>query len=83
MGLFGDPLACQDFVELVTEYVEETLPRGERRRFEKHLAACGGCSNYLQQMRVTVRSLGALPPDPPDPDTRERLLAAFRELRNA
>ena len=81
MALFADPLACQEFVELVTDYFEDALPRRDRRRFEKHLGACDGCSNYLQQMRVTVRSLGELPPEPPDEETRERLLAAFRELR--
>ena len=83
MLLRPDPLACQEFVELVTDYFEDALPRRERRRFEKHLGACAGCNNYLQQMRVTIRSLGELPPEPPDDETREKLLAAFRELRGA
>jgi anti-sigma factor RsiW len=74
-------LVCQEFVELVTDYFEGALSWRQRRRFERHLAACDGCSAYLQQIRATVRTLGDLPPEPPDPDTRERLLAAFRELR--
>jgi anti-sigma factor RsiW len=77
-----DPLACQEFVELVTDYLEGALPRRERRRFEAHVGGCDGCESYLQQMRVTIRSLGELPPEPPsDPETREHLLRAFRELR--
>jgi anti-sigma factor RsiW len=77
-----DPLACQEFVELVTDYLEGALPRRERRRFEAHVGGCDGCEAYLQQMRVTIRSLGELPPEPPrDPETREHLLRAFRELR--
>jgi anti-sigma factor RsiW len=77
-----DPLACQEFVELVTDYLEGALPRRERRRFEGHIAGCDGCTGYLEQVRVTIRSLGELPPEPPqDAETREHLLKAFRELR--
>ena len=77
-----DPLACQEFVELVTNYLEGALPRRERRAFEQHVKGCDGCEAYFEQMQLTIRSLGELPPEPPaDPHTREHLLAAFRELR--
>ena len=33
-------MSCREFVELVTEYLEGTLSWRQRRRFEKHLAAC-------------------------------------------
>ena len=78
-----DPLACQQFVELVTDYLEDALPRGEHRRFEAHIADCSACTAYLDEFRITVRSLADLPPEPPDPATREHLLAAFRELRGS
>lgn len=81
MRLFAEPLVCQEFVELVTDYLEGTLPRRDRRRLERHLSACDGCDAYLEQFRLTVRSLGELPPEPADPHVREHLLAAFRELR--
>ena len=74
-------LRCQAFVELVTDYLEDALPPHERARMETHLGGCDGCAVYLEQVRLTIRVLGDLPPDPPDPDTRERLLRAFRELR--
>ena len=79
--LFAKPLMCQEFVELVTDYLEGALPRRDRRRLEKHLAACDGCTAYLEQVRLTVRSLGELPPEPADPHVRAHLLAAFTELR--
>jgi anti-sigma factor RsiW len=78
-----DPLVCQQFVELVTDYLEGALPDHERKRFEAHLSACDGCTAYLEQMRITIRTLGALPPEPVDAHTREHLLAAFRELRGS
>jgi anti-sigma factor RsiW len=76
-----DPLVCREFVELVTEYLEGTLPDGERARFEAHLAECDGCGGYLEDMRRLLGSMPALPEPPPDPATREALLAAFRDLR--
>jgi anti-sigma factor RsiW len=79
--LFATPLVCQEFVELVTDYLEGALSRRDRRRLEKHLAACDGCAAYLDQVQITVRTLGELPPEPADPHVHEHLLAAFRELR--
>jgi anti-sigma factor RsiW len=76
-----DPLVCREFVELVTDYLEGTLPRRERGRMDAHLAACDGCDGYLEDFRVMVRTLGTAPPPPAAPHTRETLLRAFRELR--
>ena len=77
-----DPLACQDFVELVTDYLEDALPARDRARFEAHLAHCEGCTAYFESLRLTVATLRDSPPDPPaDPHTREALLRAFRDLR--
>src|SRR5262249_42048291 len=33
-------LACKEVVELVTDYLEQTLSHDERTRFEQHLAIC-------------------------------------------
>jgi anti-sigma factor RsiW len=77
----GDPLVCREFVELVTDYLDDALPARERRRMEAHLAACDGCDGYLEDFRLIVRTLGDTPPPPPDPQTRQTLLQAFRELR--
>jgi anti-sigma factor RsiW len=76
-----DPLVCREFVELVTDYLEGTLPDHERARFEAHLAECDGCSGYLEDMRRLIGSLHDLPEPPPDAATREALLRAFQELR--
>jgi anti-sigma factor RsiW len=80
-SLRGDPLVCREFVELVTDYLEGTLPDDERLRFEAHLTDCDGCAAYLEDMRRLVSSLHELPGEPPDPETRASLLAAFRDLR--
>jgi anti-sigma factor RsiW len=76
-----DPLVCQEFVELVTDYLEGTLPEGDRVRFEAHLAECDGCAGYLEDMRRMVDSMSDLPEPPVDAATAEALLRAFRDLR--
>jgi len=77
----ADPLVCQEFVELVTDYLEGKLPDTDRTRFEAHLAECDGCAGYLEDMRRLVGSLNLVAEPPPDPETREALTRAFRELR--
>jgi anti-sigma factor RsiW len=76
-----DPLVCREFVELVTDYLEGTLPDTERVRFEAHLAECDGCTGYLEDMRRLVGSLHQAPEPPPDAATRDALVRAFRDLR--
>jgi uncharacterized protein (TIGR02118 family) len=74
----GADLACQELVELVTEYLEDRLPLPERRRFDTHLAMCSACQRYLEQMRTTLRVLGRLPDDSVSPEARDRLLVLYR-----
>ena len=76
-----DPLVCREFVQLVTDYFEGTLPEAERDRFEQHLSECDGCAGYLKDLRRVADSLHDMPITPPDPGTREALLRAFEELR--
>jgi anti-sigma factor RsiW len=70
-------LTCQALVELVTAYLEGTLPEPERRRFDAHLDECPYCGTYLEQMRQTIRLIGKLSEESLDPEVRETLLARF------
>jgi len=73
------PLDCDEFVELVTAYLEDALDAADRQRVLDHLDLCDGCSTYLEQIRATVRTVGDLPEPGGLPDAgRQRLLDAFR-----
>jgi anti-sigma factor RsiW len=74
-------LNCDEFVELVTAYLEGGLDQDTERHFVEHLAVCDGCDRYLDQIRVTVQTLGQLPADSLSDSGRDRLLAAFRDWR--
>jgi anti-sigma factor RsiW len=78
----SNDLSCKELVELVTEYLENSLPLGEKAQFEAHLAVCPGCRTYLEQLRQTVRAVGHLTEDSLDPTTRDKLLALFRNWKN-
>jgi len=69
-------IPCAEIVELVTDYLEGTLPEAERRALEHHLDGCEDCSSYLEQMRETRRIAGALGPE--DVPEHDGLMAAFR-----
>jgi hypothetical protein len=81
----ADPgeLTCQEFVELVTEYLEGALPADKCKRIEAHLDDCDYCSDYLGQMRQTIRALGHLSQARISPAARDLLLADFRDWKRA
>ncbi len=72
-------LTCARLVELVTDYLEQSLPVVDAERLEEHLAFCEGCGTYLKQMRETIAVAGRLRADDLPPELEERLLEAFRD----
>ena len=73
-------LSCQQVVEIITDYLEGSLGWRDRRRFEKHLRACDGCTRYLEQMRETLSLLGTVPVDTLSAEAQSTLRDAFREF---
>jgi anti-sigma factor RsiW len=71
-------LPCQVVVELVTDYLEDALPAAQRRRLEYHLSGCPHCTEYLAQMRETIRLAGRLTPQDLTPGMRADLTDVFR-----
>jgi anti-sigma factor RsiW len=53
-------LSCRELVELATEFLDGALDASTLARLEAHLADCGGCERYLEQLRQTVRLAGLL-----------------------
>jgi anti-sigma factor RsiW len=74
-------LVCQEMVELVTDYLEGALSRSQRRRFDAHLAKCEHCTEYLEQMRATIRLTGRLEVEDLTPHMREEFTELYRRWR--
>ena len=77
----GDPttLKCNEVVELVTEFLSESLHPQDRARLEQHLLVCPPCTIYVGQIRTTAALAGGLRARPVDPDGA--LVDLFRRWR--
>jgi anti-sigma factor RsiW len=71
-------LVCRQAVSLMTDYLDGALSRSDARRLERHLADCPNCTEYLEQLRVTVGLSARIDIEPLDPDTRQSLVAMYR-----
>jgi anti-sigma factor RsiW len=78
-----DDMACKELVELVTDYIEGTLPDDVLARFERHVSGCNGCTNYLEQMRQTIHLTGRLHVESLEPQQRDDLLKLFRNWKQS
>jgi anti-sigma factor RsiW len=74
-------VTCIELVELVTDYLEGSLPTDDRARFDEHVSGCEGCTMYVEQFRITIRLTGMLTEERIAPDARVALLDAFRDWR--
>lgn len=80
MRLSAPPLVCRQAVELMSDYLEGTLSRRDRRRLERHLADCDACTAYLEQMRALVAVSGSVTPEQLEPETLDGLVELFRRF---
>ena len=74
---------CDEFVELVTDFLEGALSDADEARFIEHLTDCTGCETYLAQFRQTIDTLGELPAESISGEARDKLLTAFRDFRRS
>lgn len=81
MRLLNKDLVCEQAVQLATDYLEGSLKRRDRRRFERHLQSCPNCSEYLAQLRVTIELAGRVDPEELAPHTRDDLIELFKRFQ--
>ena len=81
LSLRQKDIVCQQAVELVTDYLEGSLSRRDRRRFETHLRDCPNCTAYVEQIRMTIPLTGAVEPEDLTPEARADLTGLFRRWR--
>jgi anti-sigma factor RsiW len=79
-----DDVPCAVFVELITDYLDGTIPPDLRARVDAQPAVCPGCTSVFEQVRRVIQlagpltdyDIGTLPTGDLD-----RLLASFRAAR--
>jgi anti-sigma factor RsiW len=80
-GLSRREVVCQQAVEMVTDYLEGRLRRSARRRFERHLAECPHCTEYLAQMRETIRLTGQVVPEDLTVQMQDDLVQLYQQWK--
>jgi anti-sigma factor RsiW len=75
-------IVCQQWVEVVTDYLEGTLPPALQEAADRHLTDCPHCREYLDQMRRAIAVAQGLHDDDVPPDVVEALTRAFADYRS-
>ena len=47
-------ITCREFEEFIMNYLDGSLPRAQRKKFEWHLRICRECREYLAAYRRTI-----------------------------
>jgi predicted anti-sigma-YlaC factor YlaD len=77
----GTAISCQEVVEVVTDYLEGRLAPADAAIFEAHLELCDGCRWYLDQIRITIHTVGRIEDTDVPPALRSTVMGAFRDRR--
>lgn len=72
---------CREVAENATEYLEKTMPRGERLGVWAHLRVCPNCRAYLRQFLRTISLARRAGAEAPPPGEEDRLVAMMKAAR--
>ncbi len=68
-------LSCREVTQHVSDYLDKTLPLGQRLKLRLHLFVCIHCRRYLKQLRATIGLIGQSEPKPLSPQEAETITA--------
>lgn len=73
------PLTCQEAIDLLADYLDQTLGERLLAELERHLADCAPCRAYLRTYRKTRDLTARAAPADMPPELRARLRDFLRE----
>ena len=78
-------LSCKEMIDFLADYLDGELPTAQRTEFDRHLAVCPSCVNYLETYKATILMERAAccdrPDGPPPPEGPEMLIQAILAAR--
>lgn len=74
-----DDVQCREVVDVLTDYLEGAMPPEQRAALEQHLLTCEGCTNYVEQLRMSIALTGRLQEEDVPPQVMDRILNMFEE----
>jgi len=74
-------LTCQQLIDFIMSYLDNELPDDQRAEFDRHMAACPSCVDYLETYEKTVRLTKTAADDPVPAEVPESLVQGILAAR--
>jgi anti-sigma factor (TIGR02949 family) len=74
-------VTCQQLTDFLMSYLDGDLPAEQRAEFDRHMAACPSCVDYLKTYETTVRLAKECATDPVPEEVPETLVQAILAAR--
>ena len=71
-------IECRQIADLLSDYLDGTLPKSTRELLEWHIEGCGPCVAFVNTYRGTVNAATKLKDVEIPPELKQRLLAVLR-----
>ena len=72
-------LTCKDFLNELSDYLDECVDAEVRASLEQHITECPNCWVIADTTKRTIRIYKGMEPQPIPPDVESRLMKALEE----
>lgn len=72
-------LTCRQFLQELTDYLDETIDVELRQKLERHISECPNCWVVCDTTKKTIQIYKGMDPFPISPDVHSRLMAAIEK----
>ena len=70
-------ITCQQLIDFIMSYLDNDLPGDQRAEFDRHMAVCPSCVDYLKTYEKTVMLAKSCADDQVPADVPESLVQAI------
>jgi anti-sigma factor RsiW len=74
-------IECRQIADLLSDYLDGTLPKATRELLEWHIEGCGPCVAFVNTYRGTINAATKLKDVEIPSELKQRLLAVLRNQR--
>ena len=74
-------ITCQQLIDFIMSYLDNELPEDQRAEFDRHMAVCPSCVDYLKTYEKTILLAKGCADDPVPEEVPESLILAILEAR--
>ncbi len=72
-------LTCKEFLQEISDFLDENVDEELRRKLETHISQCPNCFVILDTTKKTIQVYKGVDAQPIPPDVHTRLMAAIEK----